>query len=178
MIQIDFSSCNEEELWHYVAVHLKKHGIDTVLVGGSVVSIYSRGAYRSGDLDFILTNMFVDNLAKIMSQIGFVRNGRHFIHPECNHLFVEFPSGPLGIGDDYRIKPAKVDVQGTIVKILSPTDCVKDRLASYIYFKDRECFDQAILVASIHPVNLGKIKRWCVEENALWAFEEFLLELG
>ncbi len=31
-----------------------KGGIDTILVGGAVVSIYTEGAYRSGDLDFIL----------------------------------------------------------------------------------------------------------------------------
>jgi hypothetical protein len=57
-MNIDFKNCTEEELWKYVAVHLKKHNIDTILVGGAVVSIYSEGAYESGDLDFVLTDMF------------------------------------------------------------------------------------------------------------------------
>jgi hypothetical protein len=38
-LKINLATCSEEELWHYVAVHLKKKGIDTVLVGGAVVSI-------------------------------------------------------------------------------------------------------------------------------------------
>lgn len=57
-MKIDFKTCTEEELWKFVATHLKKKGIDTVLVGGAVVSIYSDGAYKSGDLDFVLTKMF------------------------------------------------------------------------------------------------------------------------
>lgn len=61
-MKIDFKTCSEEELWKYVASHLKKHNVDTILVGGAVVSIYSEGAYESGDLDLVLTNMFTKNL--------------------------------------------------------------------------------------------------------------------
>jgi hypothetical protein len=58
-MKIDFKTCTEEQLWKYVATHLKTKDIDTILVGGAVVSVYSAGAYKSGDLDFILTSMFV-----------------------------------------------------------------------------------------------------------------------
>jgi hypothetical protein len=175
-MKINFKTCSEEELWKYVASHLKKRNIDTVLVGGAVVSIYSEGAYESGDLDLILTNLFVKNLDPIMNEIGFLRKGRHFIHPECSHLFVEFPKGPLEIGDENNIIPDEKTVNGVKIKILSPTDCVKDRLASYIYFKDRVGLEQSLLVAKKHPVNLQNIEKWCVKENAIFAFTE-LLEL-
>ena len=66
-----------------------------------------------------------------------------------------------------------VDVNGTIIKILSPTDCVKDRLASYIHFKAPEGLDQAVLVAKNQDVNLSSIKKWCKNENAEWAFKDF-----
>jgi hypothetical protein len=131
-MKINFKACTEEELWKYVAIHLKKNGIDSVLVGGAVVSIYSDGAYESGDLDFVLTDMFVKNLPTIMSEIGFVKKGgRHYEHPECKHLYVEFPSSFLEIGDDNQIKPDEIVVEKTKIKIkiLSPTDCVRDRLA-------------------------------------------------
>lgn len=49
----NFSKCTEEELWRYVAFHLSAAGIESVLVGGVVVAVYSEGAYRSGDLDLI-----------------------------------------------------------------------------------------------------------------------------
>jgi coenzyme F420-reducing hydrogenase delta subunit len=81
-LAIDLSSCDEKELWEYVAVHLKKRGIDTVLVGGAVVSIYSKGAYHSGDLDFVKTSMLVTKLEETMNEIGFKKHGRHYTHPK------------------------------------------------------------------------------------------------
>lgn len=30
-MKINFKTCSEKDLWQYVAVHLKRHGIDTVL---------------------------------------------------------------------------------------------------------------------------------------------------
>lgn len=174
-MKIDLKNCSEEELWHYVAVHLKKNGIDTVLVGGSVVSIYTDGAYKSGDLDFVKLDMFTSGLTKLMSQIGFKKHGRHYIHPDCKHLFVEFPGGPpLGIGEDNKIIADEVEVEGEIIKIYSPTDCVKDRLASFIHFKAEECLDQAIMVAKKHPVNLKSIQKWCEGENAIEQWKIFV----
>lgn len=72
-----------------------------------------------------------------MAEIGFVKKGtRHLIHSECKHLFVEFPGGPpLGIGEDYTIIPDEIESEGVKIKILSPTDCVKDRLVFYNHFK-------------------------------------------
>lgn len=173
-MKIDFKNCSEEELWRYVAVHLKSKGIDAVLVGGAVVSIYSEGAYRSGDLDFILTDFFVLNLPDVMAEIGFKKQkSRHYIHPECRHLFIEFPSGPLEIGDDSEIVPAEIEIEGHRIKILTPTDCVKDRLATYIHFKNRVGLEQAVLVARKHPVNLSKIQQWCSKEKSQDVFEEF-----
>jgi hypothetical protein len=177
-LKINFQTCSEKELWEYVAVHLKTRGIDTVLVRGAVVSIYSKGAYHSGDLDFVKTSLFVNNLEQSMNEIGFKKHGRHYIHRECKHIYVEFPGGPpLGIGEDNSIIPDEVEVKGTIIKILSPTDCVKDRLASYIHFKAPEGLDQAVLVAKNQNVNLSKIKSWCKNEKADWAFADFLKNL-
>lgn len=173
-MKINFKTCSEEELWRYVAVHLKSKGIDTVLVGGAVVSVYSDGAYKSGDLDFILTDFFVKNLKEVMAEIGFLKQKtRHFIHPECDHLFIEFPSGPLEIGDDSEIHPAEFEVEGQKIKILTPTDCVKDRLATYIHFKNRVGLEQAVMVAKKHPISLSKIRDWCLKEKSPEVFQEF-----
>jgi hypothetical protein len=177
-MKIDFRTCTEEQLWKYVATHLKTKDIDTILVGGAVVSIYSSGAYKSGDLDFVLTSMFVKGLPEAMKEIGFVKKGgRHFIHPDCKHLHVEFPSSFLEIGEDNNVIPDEVKCEGVKIKILSPTDCVKDRLASYIHFKARECLDQAVLVAKKHPLKLDAVKKWCKNEGAEWAFEDFLKKI-
>jgi len=79
----------------------------------------------------------------------------------------------LGIGEDNEIIADEVEVDGEIIKIYSPTDCVKDRLASYIHFKAAECLDQAVMVAKKHPVNLESIRKWCDGEKGSKQWEEF-----
>jgi hypothetical protein len=171
-----WETVDEEEFWKFVAWHLMSRGIDSVLVGGAVVSIYSRGAYRSGDIDLVEPLLAKESEIKsLMESLGFQRINRHYVHPRCQHLFIEFVSAPVSIGDDYRIIPDEKFVEGKSLKLLSPTDCIKDRLASYIHFNARECMDQALLVAKNQPFSLDKVKIWCENEsgNAKQAFIEF-----
>ena len=161
----DLSACTIEELWRHVAAHLEKRGIGVVLVGGAVVSVYTRGAYVSGDLDFVREALFAQDVAGAMAELGFRKEGRHYRHPECPHLFVEFVPGPLGIGEDSRIEPAEVEEAGMCLKLLSPTDCVRDRLAGFIHFANRDYMDQAVLVAAEHPIAWDRVERWCRGEG-------------
>lgn len=177
MEEPDWPVVNEEDLWKFVGWHLANRGVQSVLVGGAVVSIYSKGAYRSGDLDLVEPLLSkASDIRDVMESLGFQRRNRHYIHPKCSHLFIEFVSAPVSIGDDYRIIPDEKDFQGKILKILSPTDCIKDRLASFIHFKARECLDQAILVAKSQSFDLNKVKEWCLNEgeNGKEAYREFL----
>lgn len=170
--------CTEEELWRFVAAHLEKSGIPVVLVGGALVSIYSKGAYRSGDLDFVRTAYFGPEVEEAMAQIGFRREARHYVHPECRHLFVDFVSGPIGIGEETDVVPDEVLEAGVRIKLLSPTDCVCDRLASYIHYRVRDALDQAALVARAQPVDWGKIERWCRGERAPQALTDLRRLVG
>jgi hypothetical protein len=107
--------------------------------------------------------------------LGFNRSGRHYQHPRCRHLFIEFLHPPVSIGSDYRIEPQEVRAEDTIIKILSPTDCVRDRLASYIYFNARECLGQAVLVAARTTVDERVVELWCEKEGerAKRAYRDF-----
>jgi len=176
-MNIDLKTCTEEELWKFIATELSKNNIDVILVGGAVVSIYSEGAYKSGDLDFVLNDFSRDKLNMVLKNLGFVQNGRFYKNPECKHLFLEFAPFPASIGDDYSIVPGEIEHEGQKIKIFSPTDCVRDRLAGYMYFKSRDNFDQAILVARKHPINISKIEKWCESEKHSEVFEEFLRAL-
>jgi hypothetical protein len=121
MKEPDWNTCSEEELWKYVATHLAKNGIDTILVGGAVVAVYTEGAYRSGDLDFVLLTYLNKKLPEVMAQIGFkVSKSRRYSHPKCKHLIIDFASGPPGIGEDHKITPREVESDGHKIKIYSP----------------------------------------------------------
>ncbi|WP_411824642.1 hypothetical protein [Leptospira sp. 'Mane'] len=176
MKEPDWSEVNEEDLWKFVGWHLANKGIQSVLVGGAVVAIYSKGAYRSGDLDLVepLLSRAAD-IKAVMESIGFNKVNRHYVHPKCKHLYIEFVSAPVSIGDDYKIVPDEKEFKGKILKILSPTDCIKDRLASYLHFKARECLDQAVLVAKTQKFDLEKVREWCLNEagNGKDVFDEF-----
>lgn len=164
---MNFSDCTEKELWEYVAEHLSKKGLKTVLVGGAVVAIYSKGAYRSGDLDIVINTFTkVDTkIALAMGEIGFNQKGRHWIHPECKHLFIEFCLPPVSIGDDYNIKPVEREINSNKIYLLSPTDCIKDRLGAFIHWKARECLEQAVLVAKENTFDIEHVKSWCMSEH-------------
>lgn len=179
MKEPNWASCNEKELWEYVAWFLGKKGVSTILVGGAVVSIYSKGAYSSGDLDIVIDSYQITHkeIENFLSEINFHKTGdrNFFKHPECNHILIEFMSPPVSIGEDYRITPDKIEIDQVIIKLLSPTDCIKDRLGSYMYFNARECLDQAILVAKSQAYKLKDIEEWCNKEGGKGpeVFKEF-----
>lgn len=165
-----------KELAGIVSEHLKSKGLQATLVGGAAVTIYSNNEYQSRDLDFISPNDHRD-LILAMEEIGFVRRGKNFFHPECP-LSVEFPSGPLAIGNEIPVKAeGEVDTKSGKIKILSPTQCVMDRLAWFFHYNDRQCLDQALAVAKNQQINLTKIKTWSQGEGSLEKYELFLSKL-
>jgi len=170
----NWKTCTEEELWHYVGYYFAKNNIDMVLVGGSVVSVYSKGAYQSGDLDFVSQSHMDKKIPDILKKLGFNKEGRVFVHQNCEHLFIDVVSSPVAIGKDYNITPRQVKYEEKLLRILSPTDCIKDRLASYIYFEARECLDQAVLVAESQSYSKKEVKRWCSKEGFENIYDEFI----
>lgn len=178
-MEIDFKKCSVEELWKYVSVNLEKRGFDIVLVGGAVVSIYSKGMYVSGDLDFVVRSFNKKELPKALSEIGFIKTPqRYFKHPDCDHLYLEFPSGPIEIADNYDIEPIEIPIGKQKIKILSPTDCVLDRLEQFFiceYGKphgERKLLEQAVLVASQQSIDLLKVQSYCHKNEMNEVFEE------
>lgn len=99
-----------------------------------------------------------------MSEIGFAEHGRHFKHADTL-LFIEFPSGPPAVGEE----PVREILERTestgVLKIISPTDCVKDRLAGFYHAGDWQCLEQAVLVAVENAIDLEEIERWSQGEG-------------
>ncbi|TRO81985.1 hypothetical protein [Trichloromonas acetexigens] len=161
------------ELAAYVCSHLQRKEIDVVLTGGGCVSIYAAGKYVSDDLDFIENiSSGRRKLKAALAEIDFQEQGRYFRHPETK-IFLEFPAGPLAVGDEppQSLKVLSYDT-GTLVA-LSPTDCVKDRLAAYFHWNDLECLEQALLVGRSNDIDLAEIERWSKKEGQPGKFVNF-----
>jgi hypothetical protein len=167
-----------EELAALVCTTLEAAGISAVLSGGAVVSIYTNNEYESNDLDFI-SPASTTSIAKAMASLGFKREGRMFSHPRTA-LFVEFPAGPLAIGDEL-IRPTDVAEKRTAagtIRLLTPTQCVMDRLAAYFHWNDLQSLDQAVMVASSHKTSFAKLAAWAKREGASEKLEKFKQHLA
>jgi hypothetical protein len=166
------------ELAAFVQSNLRKFGVDVVLSGGATVAIYSNNKYVSNDLDFIDLYFSKRQLIReAMESMGFKEKGRYFRHPDTKY-FVEFPPGPLTVGEDAVTDIHEIKYSTGLLRIISPTDCVKDRLACYYHWGDGQCLHQALLVAQEHKIEIGKIKRWSLAEGKLDEFNEFKKRLA
>ena len=158
-----------------VAEALKERNIDVILTGGAVVSIYSEGKYVSKDADF-LSETDHQTIKKAMFEMGFKNIGKDFHHDDC--LFTaEFPGYELVIGYEPMRPEGKLKNGKFTLKLLSPTQCVMDRLAAFYHWKDRQSLQQAVMVAQKHPVKLKAIEAWSGKEGMSDRFKIFLQEL-
>ena len=168
------SEMSRADLGAFVQEHLRSKGIDMVLSGGACVSIYSLNKYESMDLDMIHTNLMKPKRKSIrnaMNELGFTEDGRYFKHTDTE-LFVEFPAGPPAVGEE-PVKEIQERHESTgILKIISPTDCVKDRLTGFYHDNDQQCLNQAILVAQDNQINIKEIERWSNGEGKLALFKQ------
>lgn len=158
-----------------VGAALSHHGLHAVLTGGACASLYSGGRYTSRDMDFILNGSVTQGrLDEAMASVGFVRSGDRYVHPRVP-FYVEFPRGPLAIGDDYRIRPvARTLPGGGRALLLSATDSCRDRLAAFYHWHDRESLRVAVWIALAQRLQLAGVQRWSAAEGFATEFEEFL----
>jgi len=161
-----------EEVGALVCSALEGEGIEVVLSGGAVVSIYTDNAYESFDLDFIQTGLS-RKVEPTMKQLGFRKEARYWKHPDTR-FWVEFPPGPVQIGDDIVRVFSKRSTGFGDLRLLTPTDCVMDRLAGYYHWNDPQSLDQAVAVARCHKVDLGRIEAWSNRERAVERFRDFI----
>jgi hypothetical protein len=154
------------ELAAFVCSRLRRHGIAAVLSGGACVSIYTDNRYQSLDLDFIEN---VPMGGKRLKDV-LVEKGRFFVHPDTD-FFLDFPAGPLAVGSEPVQQIHEMKFATGRLALLSPTDCVKDRLTAYYHWNDRQCLEQALLVAAMRTVDLKEIERWSAVENKSAEFQ-------
>jgi hypothetical protein len=169
---------SQAELAAYIQDTLQKEGIKVVLSGGSAVSFYSSNRYVSKDLDLINTSFSKRSKIKAaMEKIDFQEKGRYFINSETN-FFVEFPDGPLSVGEEPVKEISEFKLSTGTLRVISITDCVKDRLCAYYFWKDQQGLAQAVLIAKNQNVDLKEVKRWSATEAKESEYEIFRQKLN
>lgn len=160
-----------EEVAAAVCGALERAGIPVVLSGGAVVSIYSENEYESYDLDFVHTGLG-RKVDAAMAELGFRKQGRHWTHPETD-FWVEFPPGPVQVGDALVTRFAERRTPLGALRLLAPTECVMDRLAGYYHWDDPQCLEQALAVARRQAIDLPRVEAWSRNERSLEKYRIF-----
>jgi hypothetical protein len=171
----DISKLSIKELAALICECLSAEGVRATLSGGACAEIYSNSRYVTGDIDFVVNYVSPDNdkkTAMVMKRLGFEKSGRIYINQNVSYS-VEFPPGPLGIGDEYHIQPVQIKLSTGNLLLLSATDSVKDRLAGYFYANDLQCLEQAIMICQMNDVDMADIHRWAKGEEKPEKLREF-----
>ncbi len=156
---------------------LRRAGIRAVLTGGACANLYSGGTYQSLDADFVLSGRCTtEDLEVALATVGFKRERDRYVHPRVP-FFVEFPRGPLGIGEDLRIRPVWRSRRSAKTLALSATDACRDRLAAFYHWNDRQSLAAAVAIAVRNRVAFGKIRGWSRNEGHAEGYLLFLAEL-
>lgn len=173
----ELRAMTQAEVAAYVQEALRSKGIAVVLSGGAAVAIHTTDKYVSHDVD--LVNVFMADRKKIkqaMVAMGFQEVGRSFMYPETNFL-IEFPPGPLSVGGEPIKQIDELVLETGTLRVISATECVKDRLSAFYHWGDLQCFSQAILVTRDNPIDLDEVRRWSGTEGMIEKFRSFENEL-
>lgn len=163
---MDFSGIPITELAAIVAEHLQQQDIDVVLVGGLAVEIYTHNLYLTKDIDMVNTNYRQpQTLHKAMAELGFNKQGRVYVNTTTD-ITVEFPPGPLSVGDELIRMTTVVPTAHGSIPILRVEDVIKDRLAAFIHWGDRQSLVQATAILLTHQLTPAAFQDFCINQKA------------
>ena len=132
---MELRSCSQEEQpHHYIVIISVSYDID-------LINIYSSSR---------------KSIKTTLSTYGFIEENRYFRHP-LSKFFLEFPPGPLTVGQEPVKVIDEVKLETGILKVISPTDSVKDRLAAYYHWGDQQSLKQALLIDRSKRVDFDEV---------------------
>lgn len=128
-----------------------------------------------------------EQLQRALAEIGFApsRTLGMFEHPHSNFT-IDFLKGPLAVGGDYIHETVTLERGAMRLRILTPTDCVRDRLAHFYHWDDYTALEAAVGVAQSHrqSIDVSTLRAWTEREGGIGSvdhrpkFQEFLHRSG
>ncbi len=156
-----------------VCTALDEIGMTAVLTGGSAATFYASATYQSRDADFIITMRGDDSRGmEAMARLGYSRVGNIYVH-ESNRYTVDFPRGPLAIGEEIVQSWATYERRHERLHVLSRVDSVRDRLSWFYWYRDQSALAAAIAVATSGDLDLLAIREWSMRVGESAAYQEF-----
>lgn len=167
-----------ERLVMFLSTHLTERGHDPILVGEACAALYAGGTIEPKHIEFVIGDYIVETVCKTMSLVGYkVVDSRTFAHKNSPYEVILSPK-PIAVGDDIVTDIKALRHQGTTLRILSATDCVRYMLSMYYRWGDKLGLSYAVKVTKKHKIDMDLVRRWSEWEWCGDRFEEFLRELA
>ncbi|HEY0614595.1 MAG TPA: hypothetical protein VGC96_08130 [Candidatus Elarobacter sp.] len=149
-----------------VGTALATANVDAVLCGGSAATFYAPNAYQSEDLDFVLSFGSEDapTARTALESLGYRLTNAMFFH-ERSHFTVEFPRGPLQIGNDFVDDIRTLHRGDESLRIIGPTAVVKDRLLKFAAWDDFSALGAAVGVARSEEIDFDAVRSFMRREG-------------
>jgi phosphopentomutase len=174
-MKINWKKISLGELAGLVSEKLKEKGIEAILVGGACATIYSQGRSQSYDLDYVVYED-IKKIREALSELGFYEKSKYFQRRDCKWL-IEFVPSPVAVGREIIADFQDMEVSTGTIVMLRAEDSVKDRLASFFHWSDRQGLDQAVAICHECKVDMKEIEKWAIEEGFQNKFVEFTREV-
>lgn len=171
-MKIDWKNIPLKDLAGLISQELRTEGIDIILVGGACVTIYSQNRYMSQDLDFV-TYEDLKKVKAALLKLGFHEKSGYFRQKLCPWI-VEFVAPLVAVGNEPISNFSQVKTSYGSIKMLRAIDSVKDRLAAFYHWGDRQSMEQAANICLEVEVDFQELRTWREKEKQTDGFESFL----
>ncbi len=171
---IDFNKLTLRQAVARLSEHLEDAGHEPVLTGSACAAVYVGASIRPRAINFVIGEYTSGDLDGTMKKLGFERSSMNHYESKSSPYDVVFSPPPLAVGDDVVRDIATAQARPGKFMLLSPTDCVRQRLSMFYRWGDTEAFAEAVEVARRHEIDLDLVKRWSEWEWCADKFEEFI----
>lgn len=156
-----------------ICEYLHEQGFDPVLTGRACAAIYSNATADPAVLDFVVRDFTIEEMRDALKDLGFTNTGhRTFANKTFTSELFLVPH-PVVVGDDVVRDLHIMRTHKGDLRMLTPTDCVRQRLSMYYRWNEDGALEDAVRVAKRHEVDLELIRRWSDWEWASDKFEYF-----
>ncbi|HEX5274624.1 MAG TPA: hypothetical protein VFW34_05050 [Candidatus Rubrimentiphilum sp.] len=126
------------ELAATVASHLKRHGIDVVVVGGSAITAHVPDVYTSMDIDFaVTTGIDRRKISRALRDLGFHEQGRVYASPSTIYV-LDFVADVPHIDQHAITEYVELQTAAGTFRVYRLEDAIADRVAAFIHWSDSE----------------------------------------
>ncbi|MGM0689504.1 MAG: hypothetical protein ACQESO_07970 [Bacillota bacterium] len=125
---------------------LEPHFITPIIVGGLAVEIYTRGQYTTVDIDLVMQRR--DLADEILSELGFIKEGRHWFNPELL-VAIEIPGNVLEGADSNRVTKLRLQ-NGRYIYVIGIEDIILDRLRACIHWNSTSDCEWGLRMLKVH----------------------------